>query len=178
MQRADQVQRDRRGPVQPPGDTVRGQELPRIGDVRRDVVRPVVLREQGTPMHDGHRIVVDVNDGRVPVAPLRDLVRVLQRRQPRPAVQELVDPDGASQVSGDPQQESPIVGGQRAQFRDESGQLVAHRPVGRVVVLAAEERVVNPRAGRPRGVDAAGRARASSAGWCHVAPNPIAAPIR
>jgi hypothetical protein len=69
--------------------------------------------------------------------PLRDLVRVVRRRQPGPDVQELADTRLCDQEVHRPGQERPLRPDRDQHIRVRGGDLLGDSPVGREVVLAA-----------------------------------------
>ena len=95
-------------------------------------------------VRDDDGVVVHVNDAGFQRDTLRNLVRVVERRQPRPQVEELADAGLACQVPDDPSEVGPIGPDVMAESGLGRGEFVGHRTVGREVVLAAEQRVVHP----------------------------------
>jgi hypothetical protein len=143
VQDGDQAERDR--PVEVQGLGGLFQDAGRIPQIGVDVVRTPLgpARQQGTRVREHDRVVVDVHHPRVGRDALRDLVHVLGGRQSRADVEELPDTvllhqrghRAAQEVAVVPYVEVPArIGGERGGGRV---------PVGRVVVLATEEDVVD-----------------------------------
>jgi hypothetical protein len=101
-------------------------------------------------MRSNDRVVVDVEDAGLGVRALRDLVGVLRSGEPGPAVQELVNAQRASEVPGHPHQPVAVIPGHSLQLRSDLVDLLEHAPVDLVVVLAAEEAVIDTRDARLR----------------------------
>jgi hypothetical protein len=97
------------------------------------------------------RVVVHVHDPGLRCDPLRDLMRVVGRREPGPHVEELPDPGLAGQVAHDPAEEGPVGPRDIDDPRVDGAELVASGPVDRVVVLAPEPVIPDP--GRMRNRD-------------------------
>lgn len=120
-------------------------------DVVREALGPA--GEQGTRVSENHRVVVDVHDPRVRDDPLGDLVDVLLRRQPGADVQELADALFPGQRGHGAPQEVAVVPDVEVAARIGGERGSCGGPVDLVVVLAAEEDVVDARGVRLAGVD-------------------------
>jgi hypothetical protein len=152
-----QRQRDRTGQVQPlrglPQDPVRVAHAG-VHEVRR-ALRPAARAAGQQRIGVGHhqRVVVDVHDPRLRRHLLRDLVRVVRRRQPRPDVQELPHSGLARQIADDAPEEGPVGPGDVHDARVDRAELIAGRAVDRVVVRTAEPVVPDTGGVRDRCVD-------------------------
>jgi hypothetical protein len=113
--------------------------------------------EQRTGVHQHQRVVVDVDDAAPGVDRLRDLVRVVGRRQAGADVEELADPGLGDQVPHGPAQERPVGPGRADDVGQEPAHLLTHGPVGREVVLAAQPVVPDAGGVRYAGVEPADR---------------------
>ncbi len=153
VQHREQQQADRPVEVDQPRDRGVGQDVGRIADVGVDDVGVHGVAEQRLAVRVDDRVVVDVDDVHARVDLVRDLADVARRGQPGPDVDQLGDAHLADQVAHHPAQERAIVlGGQRRLGR-ELHRPARELPVGREVVLAADEVVVHPGDVRLRNVD-------------------------
>jgi hypothetical protein len=112
----------------------------RVADVGQQVVCPALAGtdEQRPCVRDDDRVVIHVHNPRFAGGPLRDLVRIVERRQPGPEVEELPDAGLVGQVPDHPAEEGPVSAHIGQQRRLGGGQLRGDRAVGGVVVLAAK----------------------------------------
>jgi aerobic-type carbon monoxide dehydrogenase small subunit (CoxS/CutS family) len=117
----------------------------RLGEVAHHQMRAFVLLQQCPTVHGHHRIVVDVDDLRLGIHPLRDLVGVLGRGQPCADVDELVDLCRVCEESHRTNQPIPVDAADLDCLRGVLNDLLVHLAIDGVVVLAAEQVVVDPR---------------------------------
>src|SRR5690606_5552184 len=150
VQRADLQQRDGLVEVEVGAHRLVVEHLGGVEDVGRDERRVLVLLEQRPAVGHHDRVVVHVDDRGVGVDALHDLVRVLGRGQSGAAVEELRDPRLLGDEPAGPDEEVAVLVGEVPGGRGLGEDAVAHLAVDLVVVLAAEERVVDPRDARPR----------------------------
>jgi hypothetical protein len=120
----------------------------RLDDVPPDHrgARDAVQHAAGVRQHD--RIVVDVDDAGLRAGLQRDLVRVAHRGQSGADVDDLLDASLADQVADDPAEEGPVPLHRQPDVRQLRDHRLADRAVGRVIVLAAEQVVIDPRDAR------------------------------
>ena len=103
-------------------------------------------------MRDRHRVDVDVDDPRLRVDPLGDLVDVADGRDAGADVEELVDAT-AGQLGDRPAQERPSGAHGVGEIGGHGGDLLGELPVDLEVVRAAQEVVVDPRRTRSAEID-------------------------
>src|SRR4029450_992580 len=115
----------------------------------------VVAGQQGPAVGHTHRVDVDVDHPGLGSGRLGDLVDVALGGQAAAEVDELPDPGVGEGLDG-PAQELPVVLDHVAGDRGDGQYLVGDLAVGREVVLAAEEVVVDARRVRHAGVDPGG----------------------
>ena len=122
-----------------------------IAEHDTDRVAPL---EQRLAMRADHRIVVDVHHTRVRRDRLRHLVHAVLRGQAGAEVEKLADARLPSQEADHPADERPVVTDHPRDIGERGGQLLRGPPVGREVVLAAQNVVVDPGHVRHRRIDA------------------------
>ena len=108
--------------------------------------RDAVQHAAGVRQH--HRVVVDVDDPGLRAGLQGDLVRVAGGGQAGADVDDLPDAGLADQVTDHPAEEGPVPLHRQLDVRQLGDHRLADGPVGRVVVLAAEQVVVDPRHAR------------------------------
>ena len=143
MQHRAQHDRDRRAEIDH-GPHVRVvQDARRVPQVTLDRADPRRRAQQGPRVRDDDRVVIDVDHARPRVQLARDLVDIARGGQPRADVDELPDarlvgqePDGAAQ-------ETPVRPRRCPRIGHHGQQLAGGLPVFGVVVLAAEQVVVD-----------------------------------
>src|SRR3984893_3066295 len=101
--------------------------------------------------HDG--VIGDVNHPGGRVGPARHLVDARRGREARPQVDELTDP-GVGQHAHGADRERAVLPGQATLIRRNGENMIGRGPVHRVVVLPAQQVVVDPRGAGYRRVDA------------------------
>jgi hypothetical protein len=107
-------------------------------------------------VRDDHGVYVHVHHPGVAGRPLRDLVHVLRRGQADADFDELADARIRGQEANGPAEERPVRRGRVPHVRGGTEYLVNGHPVGRVMVLPAEQVVVHARCTgnfRPEGLD-------------------------
>ena len=124
-----------------------GEDRRRVAQVGADVPAPALgpAGEQGPGVDQHERVVVDVGDRALGRHLLRQFVGAARGGQAGTDVQELADAAVTGQVAHRPGQERPVGPCPGHHVRAAAGHLVADRPVGFVVILAAEPVVVHPR---------------------------------
>src|SRR5216683_1844131 len=149
---ANQHDRDRLAEVQRVG---RGAEdlsrVPQISVYVGSVAR--ATRQQRTGVREHDRIVVHVHDPGLRGHPLRDLVRVVHRRDSRADVKELPDPGLRRQVAHRPAEERPMPAHALHEVGVRGERLIARLAVSLEVVLAAQPVVVDASDVRAAGVE-------------------------
>ncbi len=118
-----------------------------VAQVGADVPAPALgLAGEQRPGVDQHeRVVVGVGDRALGRDLLGDLVGGARARQPGADVEELADAAAGGQVVDGATVEGPVGPGTGHHVRPTAGHLITDRPVGRVMVFAAEPVVVHPR---------------------------------
>ncbi len=117
--------------------------LPEIGvQVGAPPVRVAGQQRPGVQQHG--RVVVDIADPRRRGQPLGNLVGVLRGGKPGSDVEELADPRLGDQEPHRPGEERAVVPGPRPQAGECLQRPFRGLPVRRVIVLAAEQVVVDP----------------------------------
>lgn len=117
-------------------------------------VCPVVVGQQRPRVRQHQRIVIDVDHPRIGVNPLRHLMHVLPGRQPRPQIEELINPRLGSQVAYRPPEELTVLPRHDAHLRSLLKYLISAPAIGGEVILAAEVVVIHPGDVRHLGVEA------------------------
>jgi len=134
------------------------QHVSRPGDVCADGGY-AVPGEQRPDMALHHRVMVHVSHSRIRADPLHCLMDGRVRRQASAEVDELADTQIGSRPCDAFDDERAIVSHQAGQVRVEGNDPLGLFPVGRVVVLAAEQGVVYPRDIRLGGIEFHGHGR-------------------
>lgn len=130
-----------------------GQDLVGSQQVAVDEGGVVSGGQQRPAVHDGMRVVVDVDDPAVGGDGLRDLVDVLPGRQARPDVEELADAQLRGQIVHRAHEERAVGQHHLLRLRDGQHHLVRGVAVHDVVVPAAEIVVIHPGDARSASVD-------------------------
>jgi hypothetical protein len=94
-------------------------------------------------VREHHRVVIDVDDPGVRAGRGGHLVGVAGRGQARPDVDDLADADLADQVPDDPAEEFAVLPDREPRVRQQPADDLGGLPVDRVVVLAAEQAIVD-----------------------------------
>jgi hypothetical protein len=144
VQDREQEQADGAAEVDQPRDDGVGQDVAGVADVGVDDVGPDRVAEQRLAVGVDDGVVVDVDDADVGVDLVRDLADVARRGQAGPDVDELGDARLADQEADDPAEERAIVLRGQGRLGRELHGAARELAVGREVVLAADEVVVDP----------------------------------
>jgi hypothetical protein len=155
VQDRDQDQRDGLAEVEHLAHHGRGQDGFGIAQVGVDVGGPPFRRrgEQGAGVREHERVVVDVHDAGRRRGFLGDLVDVVRGGQPGTDVEELPDAGFGGQVPDGAAEECPVLSRRDPDERRVPQHLRRRLPVGREVILAADEVVVHPGGMGPGRVD-------------------------
>ena len=134
--------RDRLCEVQQPGDLRVGQDRLRVAQVLLEHRGALVAGQDLLAVRHRHRVHVDVDDARLPVDPLGDLVHVADGGDAGADVEELADA-GLGEVLHGPAQERAVGLGHQWRLRHRLHHRAGGRPIGGEVVRAAEVVVVH-----------------------------------
>ena len=117
-----------------------------VAQVRFDVVRGARLMagQEGAGVSEHDRVVIRVQDAGLGRDRLGDLVHVTFRRDAGADVEELPYPRLPGEVADGAAEERPVRAGGERPVRVDPGRLLGRLPVGGVIVLAAEQVVVDP----------------------------------
>jgi hypothetical protein len=153
VQRPELEERDRLGEVQVLAHDFVIQDLAWFEDVRSAEVGLVVLLKQRPPVREHYRIIVNIHHPSLRLDSLSNLVGVLRRGQPRPAVEELGEARLTGNEAGHANQEVPMVPGKLVYLRCDLLKPPDDLAVNLVVVLTTQSSVVRPGDTRLGGVD-------------------------
>jgi hypothetical protein len=151
----DEYHRDRLAEVQDLPRHLVGQDRLRVAQVAGEVAGAALggAGQQCPRVRQHRRVIVDVDDPARRVHPLRDLVHIPGRGQAAADVEELPDARLGRQETYRAGEELPILPRHGPRARHPGEHPVRHFPVHRVVVLAPDAIVVDPRRVRPARVD-------------------------
>jgi hypothetical protein len=136
-------------------ERVIAEDLIRRAQVLRDDRRLGEALQHVPPVREHHRVVIDVDHPGLGFNPQRHLVRVPGRRQPGTHIHDLVKAGFRDQVPDDPSQECAVRLHVCQQVRQLGLHGLADLPVGRIIILATEQVIVNARRTgyiRPEGI--------------------------
>ena len=145
MEDGEQQDRDRLAEVDQLAHRGAGGNAGRVAEIAPDggdALGPVL--EDGLGMQDDDRVAVNVDDPRIRVGRLGDLVNVGGGGQARADVEKLPDTPLGGEEMDDPAEEGPVHPGRPGAARDHRQDLRGGGTIGVEVVLPAENKIVDP----------------------------------